>query len=262
MAISKTPKGCFGEIVSKIIPTVSDNTSRAVLNLLMDSMNAEQLREANKIILGVNAGYRKKQKIEAKDFIAKRVETNSNCFQLVPNGCIKNIVSFLPHGGRQPDVESFKLISRRMFIICLELMEKFEIGNSIQSTLHRNKASNAYRTPYNSNAYRLNPSAQNYHNDGSEFCHFTFYDEFKSGNKDKQRQNDTVCNNLSSESSTISVVRPEECKMRTTCIPTYIDGTLNVSNIIDVILSLFVFGFIGASVSKTPPSSGSTFSAS
>ena len=125
MALSKTPKSLYGDIVSRIIPTVSDNTCRAVINLLMDTMNAKQLKETNKIISRVNAEYKNKQKKEESNVVhVKRVETNNNYFRFISNSSISNIVSYLPVYIEYRDVECFKLTSRRMSIICLKFMEK------------------------------------------------------------------------------------------------------------------------------------------
>jgi len=72
----------------------------------------------------------------------------------------------------------------------------------------------------------------------------------------------TQCVVPSPASTTTPVVRPEAYNAQTSCILTYKQGTLNFSNIILVVFSLFYLGLRAGSVSITGCSSDFIFRSS
>ena len=121
--LHNTPKHLLPVIATKILQTLPSEMSLKAINYLKDNSDILQIQQMNKIISSINAEYKNKQKMEAKDDNAPGAALNNNLFSIISNDSITNITNYLTKN----EVTSFKAASRRMAIICLEQMEKYEI---------------------------------------------------------------------------------------------------------------------------------------
>ena len=129
--LNKTPKHLMPAIATKILQVLQPETiqtlptewSLQVINHSKDIANVPQIQQMNKIISSINAEYRNTKRKQAKDDNVKGAALNNNSFSVISNSSITNITNYLTKN----DVSSFKAASRRMAIICLEQMEKYEI---------------------------------------------------------------------------------------------------------------------------------------
>ena len=121
--LHNTPKHLLPVIATKILHTLPLEMSLKSIYNLKDNADIFQIQQMNNIISSINAEYKNKQNMEVKAGNVTKAEVSNTSFNIISNQSITNITNYLAKN----EVSSFKAASRRMAIICLEQMEKFEI---------------------------------------------------------------------------------------------------------------------------------------